>query len=326
MVISSVRELRWPIVACLARFKPDRFTLFLGALGFLGAVSAVLRVIPYGVALDPDGLVYIEVARNLLLGEVFVREQGGYYVQYPPLWPALIATVSFPGFDPYDVAGFVNAGAFGLAIVVSGSWLRGHIESRFLVAWACLAVVAPVFLVDIVVTTALSETVFILFIVLSLIWLERFLNQGTRSLLIWAAVWAGLACLTRFFGVTVVLTAVLLLVLDRRVRPIERMKQIAMYSLVSTVPLLVWLLRGFLLTGAPAGGRVLDYGYRVTLPESAGLTLDGIGIWVFLPLNSERLMGWAATLHLDSLLASYPRFRRSGNGCGPIVLDRSSNV
>ena len=83
-----------------------------------------------------------------------------------------------------------------------------------------------VFLVENAVSP-LSDTVFVLFVLLALIGMERFLNEGTKSLLAWAAVWAALACLTRYPGVTVILAAVLLLALDKNAAMIERAKRIA---------------------------------------------------------------------------------------------------
>ena len=300
VVMSSVRELKQFAVAHLSRFV-DRFTLFLAALSLLGASSTLLREVPYGVSLGPDGVIYISVARNLLVGEGFVNWTGGHYVSWAPLWPALLAFASIPGLDPYGVAGLANAGALGLVIFISGSWLRKHIESRFLVVWACLAVVVPVFVTEIAVTP-LSDTSFVLFVLLSLIGIEKFLNEGRTALLVWAAVWAALACLTRYPGVTVILAAVLLLVLDRNAALVERVKRVAVYTLISAAPLCLWMLRNLLLTGDPAGPR--NTSSIVSFQESVRLTVDGVGRWVFLPLYSKRLTGWAEQVHLDSLLAA----------------------
>ena len=157
-------------------------------------------------------------------------------MSWGPLWPALLAFFSLPGFDPHDVARFVNSGAFGLTIVISGFWLRRHIESRFLVVWACLTVMVPVVLMNIAVT-ALSDSVFVLLAALSLIEIEKVLNEGKRSVLMRAAVWTALACLARYVGVAVIFAAVLLLMLDRNAAPIEKAKRIAAYSFIAAAPL-----------------------------------------------------------------------------------------
>ena len=296
----SVRELQQFAVTSLNRFKPDRFTLFLGTLSLLGVVSALLREATYGVNLNADGLTYISVARNLLAGEGFVAWEGRHYVSWAPLWPALLALVGFLGFDPYDASGVVNAVAFGLAIFVSGSWMRRHVEFRFLIVMASLAIVVPITLTYHV-ATAFSDTLFILLCTLSLIVIDKFLNEERRALLIWAAGWAALACLTRYPGVTVIFGSVMLLALDRRADLIDRMKRVGVYSLISAAPLCVWMLRNLLLTGyvmGPRGGSG-----TVSLFESVRLTVSGVGGWVVFPLYySERIAALAEQMHLDSLV------------------------
>ena len=294
-------ELARSVVASVPRFKLDRFTLFLATLSLLGAASVLLREVTYGVLLNADGLIYISVARNLLVGEGFVDWQGNNYVNWAPLWPTLLALVSLPGLDPHDVSGFVNAGAFGLTIFISGSWLRRHIESRLLIVWACLAIMVPITLVYHA-TTAFSETVFMLFVTLSLIAMNRFLNDGGKSLLIAAAVFGALAWLTRYSGVTVVFASVLLLALDPRPVLIERTKRVALYSLISAAPICLWMLRNISLVGHPMGPR--GGSAIVTLPESAGLTVSGVGGWVVFPLYSERITALADQMRLGTILVA----------------------
>ena len=89
-----MRELKRFAVVRATRL--DRFTLFLAVLSLFGAVSVLLREVTYGVLLNADGLIYISVARNLLVGEGFVDWEGGSYVSWAPLWPSLLAIVSFP--------------------------------------------------------------------------------------------------------------------------------------------------------------------------------------------------------------------------------------
>ena len=296
-----MRELKLSAVVRLTRFKPDRFTLFLGALGLLGAVSVLLREVTYGVLLNADGLIYISVARNLLVGEGFVDWEGGSYMNWAPLWPSLLAIVSFPGLDPHDVSGFVNAATFGVAIFVSGWWLKRHVESHFLVIWTCLAIMVPITLTYHA-TTAFSETLFVLFITLSLIVIDKFLNEDKRSLLIWAAVWAALACFTRYVGVTLVFASVLLLAVDRSAELLQRAKRVTVYLLVSLAPLCLWMLRNLLLTGHPMGPR--GGSSTVSLLESVRLTVDGVGGWVVFPLYSSRITAVAEQMHLGAPLAA----------------------
>ena len=115
-------------------FRPDRFTLFLASLAVLGVVLVLLHEVTYGATLEWDSVTYIAVTRNLLAGNGFVQPyDGNYYTHWPPLFPGLLALASLFVFDPYTVAGVVNAIAFGLTVFLAGRWLRNRIESWGLV-------------------------------------------------------------------------------------------------------------------------------------------------------------------------------------------------
>ena len=74
----------------------------------------------------------------------------------------LLAGAGAVGFDPRDVAAPLNAAIFGLNVFVVGRWLRSRLQSRFLLAWGCLAVALSVPPTNIA-SWALSETTFVLF-------------------------------------------------------------------------------------------------------------------------------------------------------------------
>ncbi len=162
---SRKKSVRFP--AWTAGRRPDRFTLLLAALAVLGAVLILARQVTYGVGLHGDWVTYISVARSLLAGEGFVQIHGWPYLHWPPLYPMLLAAASLFAFDPYDVAGPLNAAVFGLTLFVAGQYLRRHVQHPFLVLWACLALMLAIPLTR-VASHAISEAPFILFVTLSL--------------------------------------------------------------------------------------------------------------------------------------------------------------
>ena len=254
-------------------FRPDRFTLFLAFLALLGVLLVLLHGVTYGAALEWDSATYINVARNLLAGNGFFQSyDGNYYVHWPPLFPGLLALASLSIFDPHEIAGLVNAIAFGLTIFFVGRWLRRKIESRGLVLWGCLAIA----LSDPLLQNAgwvLSEPVFILWTLLALVGTEKFLDTDRHSSLVWSAIFTALACLTRYVGVTIVITVVLVLLFkSKRTRPIlGKVRYIAAYLVISLTPLGLWLLRNVLLSGTLTGyarshppfASFLQYGWQI---------------------------------------------------------------
>ena len=226
---------------------------FPASLAVLGVVLVLLHEITYGAALEWDSVTYIAVARNLLAGNGFVQPyDGNYYVHWAPLFPGLLALASLFVFDPYEVAGLVNAAAFGLTIFVAGQWLRRRIESRFLVLWGCLAILLSAPLIQSAVWV-ISEPVFILWTLLALVETEKFLDTDRPSSLVWSALFTALACLTRYIGVTIVITVLLLLIFRRNEALLEKAQHLAVYSFIAVTPLGIWLFRNFLLSDTLTG-------------------------------------------------------------------------
>ncbi len=296
----------------MRRLRFDSFTLFLVALTALGAGSSLLRQVNCGVGIDLDSTIYISVARNFLDGHGFVQWLNKEpYLLYPPLYPALLVGASLFAFDPHTVAGPVNAAIFGLTIFIGGQWLRRRIESRFLLVWGCLALVLSPPLAA-VAYTAMSESPFILFVMVSLIYTNRFLEMSSGTALIWASVFAALACMTRYVGVTLIMTTLPLLLLQRGPALVAKMKQMAAYALITSVPLCLWMLRNVLITGnskAFTGHRGVAFDV-LRSPEVlakigtiASDRLNGLGKWGFLDLPMGDFRLTAATLTGGALLA-----------------------
>ena len=277
----------------ILRWRPDRFTLTLTGLALLGAALILARQVNYGVGLGLDSIHYISVARHLLTGEGFVEfTNKELYVALPPLYPVLLAIVSLFVFDPYAVAGPLHAAIFGLTIFVAGHYLRQRIHSRFLILWTCLAILLSIPLTSIA-YLAMSEAPFILFVTLSLLHTDYFLHQGKRSSLLWAAMFASLACLTRYIGFTLPMTIVPLILLQHNTALIAKVKHITAYILISVPPVALWMLRNSLLSGVPTGPRPPS---DSPLPNLLDIRLNTLSRWVFLDLPLGEFHSFAVVL------------------------------
>ncbi len=235
----------------MSALRIDWFTAFLAVISALGAALVLLREVNYGVGLSPDSVLYLSTARNLLEGNGFVY-YWGTYLNAPPIYPLILAFSGLFGTDVVAAAGHVNAAAFGLTIFAMAMWLRSRVQSRFLVVWASLAcaLLPPLVYVS---TYAWTEPLFILFTVLSLFALDRFLDTRQRLFLVLAAVCATLACLTRYPGVIVIASAFALLALQRGVTFPEKIKDATVYFAIAIVPISGWMLRNFLISGSLSG-------------------------------------------------------------------------
>ena len=315
-----------------ARRRVDRFTLALAALSVLGAGLVLAREVTYGVAPQWDGVAYISTARNLLDGQGFIRFNDWTYLNQPPLYPLLLAALSFGVFDPFAVAGPLNAVLFGLTIFAAGCCLRRWVRNRLLLVWGCAAVALSLPLAAMA-YEALSEPLFILCLTLSLLYSVRYFEQGRRSALLWAAAFAALALLTRYAGVTLIMLMAPLLALLPGVAVGAKARRLGLYLAIALLPVAVWLLRNYLTFGVI---RALSADHT---PQKLGQTLQQylgeLSGWVFLPappggFGVAAMALAAAFLAALALVAAaaairflfYPKAGRAGDdrgrwiGCG----------
>ena len=125
---------------------------------------------------------------------------------------------------------------------------------------------------------ALTDPLFILFTTLSLLTLDGFLNTRRRSFLLAAAATAALAWLTRYIGVTLVASGLLLLALHRGVPLSTRIRNAALYATIAGTPMCLWMLRNLMHTGAPLG-KMHPTGFSVLSSLNAAGT--EFSTWLF---------------------------------------------
>lgn len=186
----------------------------LAAVSAAGALLILLRHANYGVGLDRDAVLYVAAARNLVAGAGLLTWDGAPYQGAAPLYPLLLAGAGFLGVDVIAAAGYLNAAAFGLTVFTAAAWVKRRVRSQWLAVWAgCACALAPA--LAFLAAFAAAEIVFVLFVVVSLSLLDRFLGAGNRSALLLAAAAAAAASLTRYAGVTLVGAGALVLLLRR---------------------------------------------------------------------------------------------------------------
>ena len=257
--------------------KIDRFTMVLATVAVAGSVMVLLRTATYGIFLTNDADLYISAARSLLNGDGFTIWTRQPYADSAPLYPLLLATFSFLGWSVITTAEYLNALALGLTVFVIAVWLKSRIRSRFLVFWAaCVCALTPVLAEPSAI--AGTEIIFILFVCCSLFALDRFLITSRMSFLISAAVCAACALMTRYVGVTLIGSGLLLLLFNGT-RPLRiRLMDSAKWLVVSTALFGVWILRNFVTIDSVLGRMNPD---QFSVSGSLGTATREIFIWVF---------------------------------------------
>lgn len=275
-----------------------------------------------GPGVSPDSAGYLLCAESLIKGEGFASINDPDYVYWPPLYPMTLAGVRWLGhgaLNALDAARGLNAVLFGLIVLQSGLLLRRHVESDR------LALVGS--LVPLVASPLLHVSVFVwsepLFISLTLTFLVVATWGGDRTSLRRAALLgsiAGLAALTRYIGVSLIATGVVILTLDgvRRlagVRSKASVRAIALsvsiFVVSSSIPLALWFARNYAVAKTLTGVRfstLRDLWSNVHI--SAMVLLKWISPATIPPVPAVIVLG---LLVLGMLLVLFGPRRRSGS-------------
>jgi hypothetical protein len=264
------------------------FYLALLLIAIIGIIS-IVNTTQYGIGLGSDSVVYIAAARNLIEGSGVSWVSGSGSIQpmnlHAPFFSILLAGFEVVSIDGVEGARILSSIAFGLDIFLVGLITYQIIRSKpfSLVSSVILLLTGELLEIH---SWAMSDQVYITLSLASIFLLLIYFDDRKRLYLILAAVFASLAALTRYIGISIILAGGVSLIIDRSERYSRRLKNAIIYSLISILPISVWLLRNLLRTGLMTGR------YSVWNPDALqGTFLSSLSIvlnW-FLPLRLVSL-------------------------------------
>jgi hypothetical protein len=257
-------------------------------LSLTGVFHILLSTSLYGAGLSPDSVYYISAARNLAEGKGLVTFYGTQWTDWPPLYPIILALPAF-GFkiDPLASAPFINAILFGSIVYMSGVLLSRHLLSS--VVYWIVGIGVILLSSDIMqnlATMAWSETLFIFFVLLFLVYLEKFLERKDKISFIIFSLSAAFACLTRYIGGCLIITGVLALLFFPGGNLKFKMSSVGLFIFIAALPIAIWLLRNHLISGTITGHR--DPGV-LTLSQNLSLSLSTLRDWIWYPQKAIQV-------------------------------------
>ncbi len=258
------------------------------AMGLAAAGLVLLGTAKYGPGLWPDGTNLLWAAKNVIAGRGFLASDGQPMVEWPPLFPALVALASVGRIDTWSAVRFMNALSFGLIIFLAGKVFLGsfRLRSLALLGTAAILISHPLAAVAVM---AWPDTLLNLFVVLFLVLFSRFAVAPRVSTFIPVCLVVTGACLAHYSGVSVALASIVAVALMPGVRPGTRFAYAATLGMSGLGPLAAWLGRNISLTGTLAGTRV-----PVTRVHFLEGVLTALREWFFQP----RLTRWLGILGL----------------------------
>jgi len=208
---------------------------------------------PFGVNTSHDSLFYLSAAENITAGRgIFWTGSGGELkplTHFPPFYPLVLAIFSKLS-PPLDMSTRVIAASFfGLNAVIIGlviyattrRWVIGVLGSL-------VFILSPVMLKTHL--AAMSEPLFFLMILTSLVSIALYINNPSSFPLVLASVFSALAVLSRYAGTAVPLTGFICLLILKRKPLASKIRPALAFISLSIGPMLLWMGRNYLLTGS----------------------------------------------------------------------------
>ncbi|MGH7858784.1 MAG: hypothetical protein ACREQY_15770, partial [Candidatus Binatia bacterium] len=290
----------------LARVRPALFPaddrLLAAILGVVGAAVVWISTGRYGPGLTPDSVGYVSAARNVAAGHGLVLYNGSAYIDWPPLYPLLLAALArTTGADPIAVARALHAVLF--ALVIGGTWALLARDLRVrrplaLIGAAAVLTAPPLLKASVM---AWSEVLFIALVVAFLLVAGSWRRRPRTPALVGMSVLAALGCLTRYAGIAFLLTGGFVILVTRRRHWRQAVFDSLVFGAVASYPLALWLARNLTLSGFAFGPRApSDAG----LGEIATLLFSTIAVWFFPEPPSPILILGAAGLSMLLAIAA----------------------
>ncbi len=256
----------------------------------MSAFMVLMSSLKYGPGFTHDSAAYMYAAQSLLYGEGF--QYFGYvspYIQWPPLFPAMLAIAGAAGLNSLTAALIINSLSYALMVFFAGKWLFSRSSCRTIAACGTILLVLSVPLLQ-VSKFLWTEITFILFFFLFFIQFERFILEGQYSSLTSAAVFSALACLDRYAGVVIIGTAGIILLLSGG-SLIKRIKNAAFYGIISSLPIGIWVIRNYIVSSTLLGVRTPS---PYTLRQNVERTLKALYTWIqpenYLAISAPAIM------------------------------------
>jgi len=226
------------------------FLLSLSVLALLGSVSIIFLTSLNGIGMANDSRSYLVLARYFLNGsgqDSFLLKF--FVVHFPPFFPFILAWCSrLSGLDPAEACRWLQAVLFGFNILLVGVLLMRYTKSVLISTGAAIAFIisAPIFFYHL---SAVSESMFTFFMLLWLVFLIDFIEVSSKSSFVLCVLALMASCLTRWVGVTFVLTSMAGIFLFKKESIKTRCTHVAVLMSASLFPLLLWMVRNAVFIG-----------------------------------------------------------------------------
>jgi len=202
-----------------------------------------------GLSIAPDSVGYLSAAENFTQGNgisvSYTVDEPLPLTMFPPFYPWAVGSTALAlGTEVKDAARWLNAVSFGVAVLLAGCLIHSSTKSRIsaLLGSIVLMSSAPLLATH---SYAQSDPLFLSLALLGLFLIVKTSETHSRALLICAAAVIGLALLTRYVGIALILTgagtlAIPLMGDSRRQNARRSLTDIVLFLVVGLLPMMIW--------------------------------------------------------------------------------------
>jgi hypothetical protein len=239
-------------IAGLLAFK-HLDSLFVSLIGF---ILILIYTSHSGIGISPDSIVYVSVARNINDHGALIEYGLKPVVDFPVFYPFFLSIITFfSRADVVSIAPYLNAFLFAGVIFWSGYLIDSFRESSRLYKVAVLLTIAISPSLFDVYTMLWSETLFILLTILFIVALTSYLRTYSMTRLLICALIAAVTCVTRYAGITLIATGLMIMIFDRSFEWRKKTLHCFIFSLLSVSLLITNLVRNRIVSGELTGPR-----------------------------------------------------------------------
>lgn len=229
-------------------------------LAIIGTILILFISSPWGIGFNPDSVAYVAAARNLLNGNgitVLYNDDGTiplnlwapqssnetiHVMLWPPLYPIILSFGGLLGIDIIVFSRWLSALLFGANILLISYIVKKITHSIWLSAFCAIIMITSVVVLGIHLM-AWSEPLFIFFGYLGFYLIVNYLKEKRKLLFYIAAILLGLTFLTRYAGLTFIISCILAILFLNNERIKKRIIDAAIFMAISCIPTGIWIVR-----------------------------------------------------------------------------------
>lgn len=243
----------------------------------------------FGPGVSSDSVAYIYAAKTIASGEgVRFFAYSAPFIQWPPLFPAILAIANILGISAVAFSRILNALTLSTALFFSVLTLRKTLKNQLIpYIFSIMCILSFPFLK--MAFYVWSEPLYILLcsIIVYILFTSKCKEISLKTIIL-LGIFSALACLARYVGITILAAVAVYLFLNIN-GWLKKIKCIFVYGIITALPISIFLIRNLVQSETLVGNRPPS---NVGLSTNIHRTAKTIADWLFPHLFNSGFSGY----------------------------------